>query len=64
MKVVSHWNMLPGEAVDAPSLKIFKAGLDGDGGKLVWWKVSLPTAGDWNKMIFKVASNPSLSMIL
>lgn len=56
--------MLPGEAVDAPFLKIFEAGLDGDGGKLVWWKVSLPTAGDWNKMIFKVTSNPSLSMIL
>jgi len=24
-----HWNRLPTEAVDAPSLEVFKAGLDG-----------------------------------
>ncbi|KFV50706.1 hypothetical protein N341_13021, partial [Tyto alba] len=29
MKVVKHWHRLPREAVDVPSLKGFKARLDG-----------------------------------
>jgi len=29
MRVVKHWKRLPREAVDAPSLEVFKAGLDG-----------------------------------
>jgi len=29
MRVVKHWNRLPREAVDAPSLELFKARLDG-----------------------------------
>ena len=28
MKVVRHWHRLPTEVVDAPSLEVFKAGLD------------------------------------
>ncbi|KFQ87020.1 hypothetical protein N337_03559, partial [Phoenicopterus ruber ruber] len=29
LRVVRHWNRFPGEAVDAPSLEVFKARLDG-----------------------------------
>ncbi|KFO57567.1 hypothetical protein N302_14652, partial [Corvus brachyrhynchos] len=29
MRLVRHWNRLPREAVDAPSLEMFKARLDG-----------------------------------
>jgi len=40
-RVVKHWNRLPREAVDAPSLAVFKARLDGALNTLVWWKMSL-----------------------
>ncbi|KFU90723.1 hypothetical protein M959_14721, partial [Chaetura pelagica] len=28
VRVIKHWNRLPGELVDAPSLEVFKARLD------------------------------------
>ena len=43
--VVTHWNRLPKEAVDAPSLEAFKARLDVALGSLVWWLVTLHIAG-------------------
>ena len=36
-KVVRHWNRLPKEVVDAPSLEAFKARLDVALGSLVCW---------------------------
>ena len=45
MRVVRHWNRLPREAVDAPSLEAFKARMDGAVSNLVYREVSLPTAG-------------------
>jgi len=44
-RVVTHWNRLPKEAVDAPSLETFKARLDVALGSLVWWLVTLHIAG-------------------
>jgi len=42
---VTHWNRLPKEAVDAPSLEAFKARLDVALGSLVWRLVTLHIAG-------------------
>ena len=44
-RVVTHWNRLPKEVVDAPSLGAFKARLDVALGSLVWWLVTLHIAG-------------------
>ncbi|KFO84732.1 hypothetical protein N320_10766, partial [Buceros rhinoceros silvestris] len=35
MRVVRHWNRLPREVTDDPSLEVFKARLDGALGSLV-----------------------------
>ena len=43
-RVVKHWNRLPKEAVDASSLKAFKARLDVALGSLVWWLATLHIA--------------------
>jgi len=43
--VVTHWNRLPKEAVDAPSLEAFKARLDVTLGSLVWRLATLHIAG-------------------
>ena len=43
--IITHWNRLPKEAVDAPSLKAFKARLDVALGSLVRWLATLPVAG-------------------
>jgi len=45
MRVVKHWNGLPREVVDVPSLETVKARLDGGLSNLVSLKMSLLTAG-------------------
>ena len=40
-----HWNRLPKETVDAPSLEALKARLHVALGSLVWWLVTLHIAG-------------------
>uniref|UniRef100_A0A672VD27 Disco interacting A n=1 Tax=Strigops habroptila TaxID=2489341 RepID=A0A672VD27_STRHB len=53
----------PREAVAAPSLAVFKARLDtGAWSNLLQWKVSLPVAGGWDWMSFKVPSNTNNSV--
>jgi len=44
-RVVTHWNRLPKEVVDTPSLEAFQARLDVALGSLVWWLVTLHIAG-------------------
>ena len=43
--MVTHWNSLPKEVVDAPSLEAFKARLDVALGSLVWWLATLYIEG-------------------
>ena len=49
-RVVTHWNRMPKEAVEAPSLEAFKARLDVALGSLVWWLVTLHRAGGGLKL--------------
>ena len=44
-RVVKHWNRLPKEVEDAPSLEAFKARLDVALGSLVCWLAILHIAG-------------------
>ena len=44
-RVVTHWNRLPKEAVDAPFLEAFKARLDVALGSLVCWLATMHIAG-------------------
>ena len=44
-RVVTCWNSLPREIVEAPSLEAFKARLDVALGSLVWWLAALHIAG-------------------
>lgn len=52
------------EAVAAPSLKVLKVRLDRIWTNLVHWKMSLPTAGEWNWMVLKVHFSLNYSGIL
>jgi len=43
-RMLTHWNRLPKEAVDAPSLEALKARLHVALGSLVWWLAALHIA--------------------
>ena len=58
MRVVRHWNRLPGELVDAPSPETFKARLDRALSNLVQLKVPLLTAGGLGWMTSKGPFQP------
>jgi len=45
-RVVTHWNMLPMEVVDAPSKEAFNARLHVAMGSLVQWLAILHVAGE------------------
>ena len=62
-RVVTQWNRLPKEVVDAPSLEAFKARLDVALGSLVWWLATLHIA-EGLKLNDVVLFNPGHSMIL
>ena len=49
MGVARHWHRLPREAVDAPSLEVFQARLDGAVSNLVWCEVSLARPWGWTR---------------
>ena len=38
---VRQWHRLPREAVDSPSLEVFKATFDGTFGSLSWWVATI-----------------------
>ena len=44
-RVVRCWHSLLRDVVDAPSLQVFKARLDGILGSLIWWVAVLSMAG-------------------
>jgi len=61
--VVRHWHRLPRVVVDAPSLEVLKARLDGALCSLIWWMATLPAVWTWNWISFKVSSNPRYCII-
>jgi len=64
MRVVKHWNGLPREVVQAPSLETFQARLDRALSTLIQLQMSLLTARGWARWPLKVLSNPKHSMTL
>jgi len=55
---VNHWNRLPRDVVNAPSLETFKARLDRTLSNLIWLMMSLLIAGGLDKITFKSPFQP------
>jgi len=47
MRVVKHWNILPREVVDAPSMAMFEVRMDGALRSMIKLKMSLLIARRW-----------------
>jgi len=62
MWVMQHWNRLPREVVESPSLEILKTSLDKVLCSLLW--VTLLRQGGWTGWPTEVPSNPDHSVIL
>jgi len=52
VRVMRHWNRLPREAVNGPSLEAFKVRLNGALSNMFYWEMSLPTAVvlEWDEL--------------
>ena len=62
LRVTEHWNRLPREVVESPSLEIFKTRLDKILCSLL--QVTLLRQGGWTRWPTEVPSNPYYSVIL
>jgi len=49
VRVTRHWNRLPSDVVDAPSLEIFKVRLDQALGNLIWVWCPCSLQGSWTR---------------
>jgi len=63
LRGVKHWNTLPRDVVEAPSLETFKARLDRALSNLDSCRCPCSVQGGWTRRPLKVPSNPKHSVI-